>query len=254
MQVLKRYLRKRRKILRGLRRTYLQRDRTPYQAGKWFDEFFADGLSDRRTISPDHTSLAAAYHYRSVEILILRHFLNNACNPTGWSVCDLGPGSGHWIDFYRSLGASRVMGIDVSQKSVQFLAEKYQGQNVDIRLGKIHEVLASTDDRFDCVNGIGVMFHVVADDEWEETVRQVGNAIAPGGLFVVGGHFGVMDGVNVQFDSHRAVNKRLRSARHWKRSLQRTGFTDTTILRNPAYLFIDESLPENNVLISRKGA
>jgi SAM-dependent methyltransferase len=165
----------------------------------------------------------------------------------------LGSGAGHWIDFYLSLGASPRLGIDISRTSVEFLRAKYrERQEITVEHGRIHDVLGSTDCKFDLVNAIGIMFHLVDDKEWEETVRQVGRVLRTGGLFIVGGHFGLLDGINVQFDSENAVNKRLRSASHWKRSLKQAGFVRTRIYRNSAYLYIRDALPENNVLITEK--
>jgi SAM-dependent methyltransferase len=248
------FLRKRMKILLGAYSTYIRGNRRPYEPDTWWDnKFFTQGLSDRQTIGPDKNLLSAKYHYDSVELLILRYLRNNGRNLTSSTICDLGSGSGHWIDFYLSLGASHCLGIDVSKNSVDFLRSKYrEGQGVTIEHGRIHEVLARTELKCDLVNAVGVMFHLVDDEEWEETVRQVGRVLRAGGIFVVGGHFGLLDGLNVELDSEGAVIKRLRSASHWKRSLKQAGFARARIYRNSAYRYIRDSLPENNVLIAEK--
>ena len=248
------FLRKRMKILRGAYSTFLRGNRKPYERDTWWDdEFFTQGLSDRQTIGQDKNLFTSKYHYASVELLILRYLRNYGRNLASSTVCDLGSGSGHWIDFYLSLGASRCIGIDVSKRSVEFLRAKYRERpTVTIEHGSIHEVLASAELQCDLVNAVGVMFHLVDDEEWEETVRQVGRVLRKGGLFVVGGHFGLLDGVNVEFNSESAAIKRLRSASHWKRSLKQAGFGRTRIYRNSAYRHIRDSLPENNVLIAEK--
>ena len=249
------FLRKRARILRGIYRTYMRGDCKSYEPGTWWDNtFFTKGLSDRHTMGPDTNPLAAAYHYASVELLIARDLRNTGRDLTSCTICDLGSGSGHWIDFYLSLGASHCLGIDVSRKSVDFLRAKYkEREEVTIEHGRIHEVLALADSQYDLVNAIGIMFHVVDDEEWEETIRQVGRVLRAGGLFVVGGHFGLLDGVNVEL-SESAVFKRLRSASHWKRSLKQAGFGRTRIYRNAAYRYIRAWMPENNVLITEKSS
>jgi SAM-dependent methyltransferase len=252
-QLLRRFLGKRARVLRGIYRTYIYGDLKSYEPGTWWDnKFFTTGLSDRQTISANMNPVAAAYHYASVELLILRHLRNEGRDLTASTICDCGSGAGHWIDFYLSLGAIHCLGIDVSRKSVDFLRAKYmKHEEVTIEHGRLHEVLAHADIKFDLVNAIGIMFHLVDDEEWEETVRQVGRVLRTGGIFVVGGHFGLIDGVNVQF-SENAANKRLRSASHWKRSLKQAGFVQTRIYRNSAYLYIRDWLPENNVLVTEK--
>ena len=252
--IFRQFLRKRAKIWRGIRRTFLQRTDRPYQADSWWDaEFFTRGLSDRQTIAPDKNPLSAAYHYASVELLILRHLRNGRADLAGARCCDLGSGSGHWIDFYLGLGAAQCAGIDISEKAAAFLRQKYAGDNrVTIHHGRLLDRLPQAGGPFDLVNAIGVMFHLVDDTEWERTLHEVGRSVRPGGWFVAGGQFGWLDGVNVQFDDQHRVNKRLHSARRWRRVLRAAGFDPVTVHRNRAYLFIRDSLPENHVLMARK--
>jgi hypothetical protein len=96
------------------------------------------------------------------------------------------------------------------------------------------------------------MFHVVSDEEWEQTVHAAGVVLQDGGLLVVSGHFGWVDGLNVQVVGDGTVVKRLRSFSRWKRCLTAAGFGKIKLYRNYAYLFIDGPLPENNVLVAEK--
>lgn len=254
--MLKQCLRKRARILRGLYRRFMRRDLQKYDSRLWWDaEFFTRGVSDRQTISPNKNVLVARYHYASVELLILRHLRNEGYSLRAAKICDLGCGAGHWMDFYRSLGAAECTGIDISQKAAEFLRQRYQGvEGVRIYHGRLAEVLATLHEEFDLVNAIGVMFHLVDDQEWEQTVRLVGSVLRPGGLFVASGHFGWLDNLDVQVQPPGTVVKRLRSASHWKRLLVEAGFDPRkiSIYRNWAYLFINGLLPENNVLIAEK--
>jgi cyclopropane fatty-acyl-phospholipid synthase-like methyltransferase len=186
-------------------------------------------------------------------MLILRHLTNEDFDLPSKRICDLGSGSGHWIDFYLSLGASQCTGIDISRKATDFLDKKFAAQdNVVIHTGRLDQVLQNLDDPYDLVNVIGVMFHLVEDEQWLRVISEVARILNPGGLFVVGGHFGLLNNLNVQFNSDNKVNKRLRSAAHWKRTLRCSGFGRVTIYRNRAYLSVRDSLPENNLLVATK--
>jgi cyclopropane fatty-acyl-phospholipid synthase-like methyltransferase len=252
--MIRQFLRSRGRVVRGLLRTRLGDGRIPYDPRSWWDErFFTREITDSNTIWAGKNELAAAYHYASMELLLLRHFRNDQVRLPGASVCDLGSGAGHWIRFYRSLGAARCTGIDVSAKSVAHLRETFQHEGeVSFHQGTVSQVLGTLGERFDVVNAIGVMFHIVVDEEWRDSIRAVSDVLRPGGLFVVGAHFGMLNGVNVQFDSDGTVNKRLRSAREWKRALAAAGLQVRRIYRNRAYLFIEDALPENNILVARK--
>lgn len=247
------FLIKRARIAVGAANTYLRRGRN-YDDTKWWDRsFYTEGLSDRQTISRDKSAISARYHYASVEMQILRHLRNRRVNVVGARVLDVGAGSGHWIDFYRSLGAAEVVAMDVSRSSFEYLEQKYAGvDEVQIYCGKALEVASRLDGAFQLVNAVGVMFHIVDDAEWAATIEAIGKLVAPGGRLVVGGHFGYLDGLNVQVDRDGQINKRLRSKWRWCRQLEAAGFAKVDVYRNSAYLWIRDHLPENNVLVATR--
>ena len=124
--MIKQYFIKQKKIAKGFFFTYLKTKGQNYNDREWWDKFFyTRGISDRQTLSPTKNSISAKYHYCSVELLILKHFCNQGIVPKGSSVLDIGSGAGHWIDFYKSLGVVRTIGIDVSESSINHLKTKY---------------------------------------------------------------------------------------------------------------------------------
>ena len=243
---------KRRNILRGLLRTYVYRERTPYEPETWWDNsFYTDGIADRKTITRNKNELSALHHYASMELILLRYFFNHRYDPRGWGVFDVGSGAGHWIDFYRRIGAAQCTGIDISRQAVEFLQQKYASEPaVEIHCGLFHEFLTARRNAYDVVNAIGVMFHVTDDHEWQIGLSAIANVLKPGGLLVVGEHFGFTS-VNVQFHQDR-VWKRLRSRAVWRHALRELGFREICLCYNPAYLFLKDWQPENNVLVARK--
>ncbi len=252
--MIKQILRRRGKIALGFLNTHVRRIGSNYNPDEWWDaSFYTSGVSDQNTIAPQKDLFATKYHYASVEMPILRH-LRSRMFPVGQSrVLDIGSGSGHWIDFYSSLGAREIVGMDVSATSCNHLKEKYGAHSrVAVRHGKAADVIPGIDGEFDIVNAIGVMFHIVDDREWERTIHAAGAALRKGGIFIVGGHFGYLDGLNVQIDREGAINKRLRGRWHWKRQLGKAGFREFRLYANRAYLWIQDSLPENNILVATK--
>lgn len=229
------------------------KQRKKYEKDWWDENFYTKGVSDRKTISPRKSSISAKYHYNSVELKILQHIRNKKVRVKEASVLDIGSGSGHWIDFYKEMGAKSIIGVDLSETSVSHLKNKYKKQKeVDIYHDDAIGTLDNQKEKLDIVNAIGVMFHIVDDVEWKETIEYVGSKLKKNGIFVVGGHFGLVDGINVQIDNHGNINKRLRSKRRWKKILYQNEFKNVSIYKNKAYLYIDDSLPENNLLVARK--
>jgi SAM-dependent methyltransferase len=241
------------KVLKGTYFTIADKG-SPWESGYWDEVFYIDGISDAKTISSQKEEFSSRHHYASVETLILRYFINHKIKTIG-SVLDLGSGAGHWIDFYLSLRAKDFVGIEVSEKCVLFLEKKYaSSKDINIKLGKINSVMKDKDlNGFDLASAIGVLFHIVEDDELLECLNLIYKSLNKNGLFIMGGNFGIWPmNINTQIKFGHIVNKRLRSKWWWKRNLANIGFKDFTIYRNTSYAFIKDRQPENSVLICKK--
>lgn len=239
------------KIARGIYRTYIAPEKyRPYSPDNWWDDYFYTGeLNDSATIDWDKPAYSTIYHYSTIEIMMLRHFFHHGVDVTGADVLDIGSGAGHWLEFYRKLKAGTVTGMDISEKSARYLSEKYAGDDsVTILHGHVAELPENSG--YDVVNAIGVMFHIVDDDEWHRAVQKLWASVRPGGVMVIGGHFGMLSNLNVQFDPDGTVNKRLRSRGQWKRELE--GRSKIRFYRNDVALRIADTLPESNLLIAHK--
>jgi hypothetical protein len=252
--MIKQILLKRAKIVRGALDTYIRKKGQKYDDTKWWDRsFYTEGVSDRQTISQRKSVITAKYHYASMELVILKHLRNNETSVNQTNIMDIGSGSGHWIDFYKSLEPKTISGMDIALSSFNHLKNKYsEDSSIKIYQGKALEVIGKLDAHYDIVNAVGVMFHLVDDGEWENTIDAIGKITKKGGIFVIGGHFGFLDGLNVQIDRDGNINKRLRSKRHWIYALKKAGFSNIKVYRNYSNLWIKDTLPENNVLIATK--
>ncbi len=235
--------------------TYVRRrSAKKYNDREWWDKnYYIGEISDSHTISPGKSDLSTRHHYSSVELMILRHLYNSGTDLSGSRVLDIGSGAGHWIEFYKSLGAKTITGLDVSRSCVNFLESRFKAdENITIHHGKASEILEKLSGEFDLINAIGVMFHIVDDSDWARTVKLIGQSLRQNGLFVASGHFGLLDGLNAQIDEHGKFNKRLRSYRNWKRCLEKSEFSRVYFYKNSANAKIDDYQPENNVLIASK--
>ena len=237
----------------GVLNTYFRKVDRKYDDTKYWDNiFYTDGISDSKTISKNKSLITTKYHYNSMESLILKHLRNNLISIHNSHILDIGSGSGHWIDFYVSLDAGVITGIDVSNTSFNYLNKKYTNNpNIKIYQGRALEVINKLNSTYDVVNAVGVMFHIVDDFKWQNTIYSIGKVINKGGIFIIGGHFGIFNGLNVQIDNN-GINKRLKSRKHWKKILKRAGFIHVKFYRNYSYLKINDTIPENNVLIATK--
>ncbi|MFC1684562.1 class I SAM-dependent methyltransferase [Pseudomonadota bacterium] len=223
--MIRQFYRKQRKLLTGALNTHIKINGQNYNDLEWWDDsFYTKGVSDRLTIFRGKNLVTSKYHYASIEMQILKHLRNNRISVSQARVIDIGSGAGHWIDFYKSLEPLEIVGMDISLLSFNHLKDKYaKDASISIHHGKAIEVLTKLNGNFNFVNAIGVMFHIVDDLEWEDTIYAVGNKMNKGGLFIVGGHFGFIDGLNILIDKDGNIIKRLRSKKRWTNVLKKSG-------------------------------
>lgn len=240
----------------------------PFEAARFFDSYYGAlarrEFSDRITIGPNVKPLHAKYHYNAVENSIIRALLRVPVREHP-AVFDLGSGAGHWIEFYRqTFGASPVVGLDISKVCADRLREKYAGaHDVSIIAGDITDPAFRVGRKFDIVNAIGVVFHIVEDRLWLQALVNMRDLLTEDGVMIVGGEFGMIT-QNVQFHSmdefddyaeaiRRSsgaplrINKRLRSLWRWKQAAKEAGLEVRDVVRTAN---VREVLtPENHVMV-----
>ncbi|WP_428261287.1 class I SAM-dependent methyltransferase [Haliangium sp.] len=185
-------------------------------------EFFAryqDRHTDERTlISPDWRWYETKYHYNLLENAII-DLLRGLGNPViGNVVLDVGAGTGHWIEFYlKYLEAREVVAVDFSPTAVERLRSRYLDlPAVTVQRRDICEPEAEFEGRFDVVNAIGVMFHIVDDARWRRAVANLCRYLRPGGVAIIGGDFG-------DRTEELGVMRRVRSLALWEEVVAEAG-------------------------------
>lgn len=223
-----------------------------------FEKQYNGEIKYPATISVGRNILSAKYHYVGLEQLICRILYNYKKEVNDCNLLDCGSGSGYWIDFYKEFGAN-IVGLEISEKAYTNLESKYQ--NTDIMIGNmgIREYLEDFmhpqyegSGGFDIINAIGVMFHIISDDDWEKTLRLMVSALKPNGILIISGDFPRWANYNVDFNDDLLVSKRLRKKKYYKKILKDAGCKFIKFYKNKSYLYINDTQPENNLLVASK--
>ncbi len=249
----------------------IRRKQRPYNAKEFFESYWraTEGFEDRHTINPQQSELHSRFHYNLLENKIFEFLIEHGYDGTSFDVLDVGSGSGHWLSFWKKLGANSVTGIEIAEMAFNKLQNKFKGYgNISIMLGDISDKDFLLPIKVDVISAIGIMFHITDDLLWEIAIKNLSNHMKRGGIAFIGGNFGILTR-NVQFhmiDSFRTwdekrekvegggedvlVNKRLHSRSYWKRVLRKNNCKILSIKR--AHVPNNISTPQNNLLIFQK--
>lgn len=183
--------------------------------------------------STGHVSYGEAYNrwlYRRKGI-VLQHALRRV-DGIGRAL-DLGSGVGWVVDQLQRAGASDIHGVDISAGAVAALRARFPSFAFDqVRLGE--EPLPRGDESVDVATFLDVAYHIVDDDLWAGTVREVGRVVRRGGGLVVIDAF-------ARDEQRPAPHVRFRAADRWHEVAGDAGFVPIATM--PCYRWL--SRPRN---------
>jgi SAM-dependent methyltransferase len=173
-------------VVRGFRKTVLGPLRygrsDGYDAGRyWEDRFRQYGLSLR---GPGHEGLTEE---RNVELYgVAVRTLLSFCRTNGIDlrtskVLEVGCGTGVWAEVCRSEGTTDYTGVDITD----VLLPTLRARHPTYRFLKVDITAESVPEQYDVILMIDVIEHIVQEEALNRAMKHVGDALRPGGIFVV---------------------------------------------------------------------
>jgi SAM-dependent methyltransferase len=180
--------------------------------GKFFEEVIhADAGDESKLINQNWPLFWTCYHYNLVENGLMEIMVKYDLPVQGGSIVDIGSGTGHWLDFYWTcFEPAQLWGVDFAPGPLEKLRKKF-GDAVRFQRWDISEAVPAAlgTVRFDIVNAIGIIFHIVDDEKWRQAIGNLASLLKERGVLIVGGDFG-------DTTQERGVMRKTRSLREWE--------------------------------------
>lgn len=155
-------------------------------------EFWQRRLADQFDLrGSGETTLSLAYNracYRLRSEVLAQALADQAFDPGGKQVLDVGCGTGFFTAWYLERGAV-VTGMDIAPVSIETLRARHpQSRFVLADAGD-----GPIDGHYALVNAMDVLYHITDEGRWEAAVRHLAAAVEPGGLLIVSDAFVEME-------------------------------------------------------------
>lgn len=121
--------------------------------------------------------------YASRRAVFRRTVRRAAINRTEASVLDVGSGTGVYVREWERLGVKQITGADITEVAVEGLRKKFPSHTfhcLDISEG--NRLLTG---QFDAISCMDVLFHVVDDERYEASLRNLVAMLRPGGVLIL---------------------------------------------------------------------
>jgi SAM-dependent methyltransferase len=139
-----------------------------------------------------HIDLPAEYNewlYRRKQAHVRRVVARVGGSLRDARLLEIAAGSGAWMAFWQAQGVGDYCGIDLSERAVEGLRERFpqhrflQHDLNDLRVGD------AVGAGYDCVSAIDVLYHVVDDDRFGAVLSDLASVLKPGGLLILHDQF-----------------------------------------------------------------
>ena len=152
----------------------------------WQDRVVAGadlGVVGHRSVGPAYNRQIYERRLEVLDEMLSRHISKPIEN---LRVLDIGCGNGFYTDFWAARGVSDYVGIDISQATIEDLAQRfpdYRFLHQDVTDANT-ETLAGFGP-FDLITVFDVFYHIIDDDRFASAVDFVASAAAPAGTVLV---------------------------------------------------------------------
>jgi SAM-dependent methyltransferase len=189
-----------------------------YRPQSYWDELLGDEFSERGVAYPH---LARSFNQAMYDSLLssTAGLLDGHGVGAPRRVLDVGAGTGVWIDFWERRGAAEIVGVDITQVSVDTLRARYPSlrfERLDISDQELPEL-----GRFDAISAMSVLLHITDETRFARALRNLAALLERGGALVLIEPLVVHRWWGPPFDA--VANSKARPLADWQATLQGAG-------------------------------
>lgn len=154
--------------------------------------FWHERLSrDKSLIATGHRAFNLAYNEQlyemqqeTLDILLQTYDVDLADK----RVLDVGSGLGFFVNYFLAKRVKHVTGLDIAPAGVEYLQATYpQSKFYCVDVGDVPALPVR--EQFDIVSAISVLYHIIEEAAFQQAMKNMCQAIAPGGYLIVSDKF-----------------------------------------------------------------
>ncbi|MGH7908945.1 MAG: class I SAM-dependent methyltransferase [Thermodesulfobacteriota bacterium] len=106
------------------------------------------------------------------------------------TICDIGCGTGFFVDFYCLKGARDIFGVDITNISIENLKREYPEYHFIKEDVSSNSLLSEISCKFDILNVFDVLYHIMDDKAFELAIANICNLTKHNGFIFISDLFG----------------------------------------------------------------
>jgi SAM-dependent methyltransferase len=149
------------------------------------------------------------------------------------TVCDIGCGTGFFVEFYKFQGAKEIVGVDITTVSVENLKQQYPKYNFVKEDISSPLLVPKINRKFDLLNVFDVLYHIIDDKLFGQAITNICSLTNDNGSILITDLFGSKD-------INSAEHVKFRSKEAYETALEKNSAKLLAIY--PLYFFLNRPL------------
>ena len=157
------------------------------------------------------------------------------------NVLDIGSGTGFYIQTWQDIGVKNITGVDITPTSVTNLKKIFPTHSFfQSDIGDTHFNQSGQYGSFDLISAMDVLFHIVDDNRFEQSITNISSILKSGGYFIYSDNF--LNKETIRSKSQVSRSKKYLIDIFAKNNLE-------LVMLKPFMYFTNTPIDSNNILL-----